>query len=123
MASTIPARDHHDEGVRSRTGGAAGYTPVPTVLPGNFVGLTVGIAPAGLPVVGSPVLTKTGPAAAGVVVIAVLSALTPVPALLGKAAWWMPGAGPVASVGVEGGSLTREGPTVVGAAERPTARI
>jgi putative drug exporter of the RND superfamily len=53
-----------------------------------FAGLTVVIALAGLSVVGIPMLTKMGLAAAGAVVVAVLISLTLVPALLG---WW-PGA-------------------------------
>ncbi|MFD5989722.1 MMPL family transporter [Streptomyces cyaneofuscatus] len=48
-----------------------------------FAGLTVVIALAGLSVVGIPMLTEMGLAAAGAVVIAVLVALTLVPALLG----------------------------------------
>ncbi|MEU9455440.1 MMPL family transporter [Streptomyces sp. NPDC048277] len=48
-----------------------------------FAGLTVVIALAGLSVVGIPMLTKMGLAAAGAVVAAVLIALTLVPALLG----------------------------------------
>ncbi|KJS54051.1 MMPL family transporter [Streptomyces rubellomurinus] len=48
-----------------------------------FAGLTVVIALAGLSVVGIPMLAKMGMAAAGTVVIAVLVALTLVPALLG----------------------------------------
>ncbi|MFI2610450.1 MMPL family transporter [Kitasatospora sp. NPDC018619] len=48
-----------------------------------FAGLTVVIALAGLSVVGIPILAKMGLAAAGTVVIAVLVALTLVPALLG----------------------------------------
>ncbi|MFE7837903.1 MMPL family transporter [Streptomyces sp. NPDC057474] len=50
-----------------------------------FAGLTVVIALAGLAVVNVPMLTKMGLAAAGTVVIAVLIALTMVPALLGYA--------------------------------------
>ncbi|WP_149826246.1 MMPL family transporter [Streptomyces tailanensis] len=50
-----------------------------------FAGLTVVIALAGLSVVGVPMLTKMGVAAAGTVVIAVLIALTMIPALLGYA--------------------------------------
>ncbi|MGW1208441.1 MMPL family transporter [Streptomyces sp. NPDC002499] len=50
-----------------------------------FAGLTVVIALAGLSVVGIPMLTKMGLAAAGAVVLAVLISLTLVPALLG---WW-----------------------------------
>jgi RND superfamily putative drug exporter len=48
-----------------------------------FAGLTVVIALAGLAVVGIPMLTKMGLAAAGAVVVAVLIALTLAPALLG----------------------------------------
>ncbi|MFB7780308.1 MMPL family transporter [Streptomyces bauhiniae] len=48
-----------------------------------FAGLTVVIALAGLTVVGIPMLSKMGLAAAGAVVIAVLVALTLVPAFLG----------------------------------------
>ncbi|TLS46814.1 MMPL family transporter [Streptomyces montanus] len=48
-----------------------------------FAGLTVVIALAGLSVVGIPMLTKMGLAAAGAVVVAVLVSLTMVPALLG----------------------------------------
>ncbi|MFB8246355.1 MMPL family transporter [Streptomyces sp. NPDC055952] len=48
-----------------------------------FAGLTVVIALAGLSVVGIPMLTKMGLAAAGAIVVGVLIALTLVPALLG----------------------------------------
>ncbi|MGM9385702.1 MMPL family transporter [Streptomyces antibioticus] len=48
-----------------------------------FAGLTVVIALAGLTVVGIPMLSKMGLAAAGAVVVAVLVALTLVPAFLG----------------------------------------
>ncbi|MFJ4832288.1 MMPL family transporter [Streptomyces sp. NPDC088747] len=50
-----------------------------------FAGLTVVIALAGLSVVGVPMLTKMGLAAAGTVVVAVLIALTMIPAMLGYA--------------------------------------
>ncbi|MCP3820417.1 MMPL family transporter [Streptomyces sp. A3M-1-3] len=50
-----------------------------------FAGLTVVIALVGLAVVNIPMLTKMGVAAAGTVVIAVLIALTLIPALLGFA--------------------------------------
>ncbi|MFD5255705.1 MMPL family transporter [Streptomyces bobili] len=50
-----------------------------------FAGLTVVIALAGLAVVNVPMLTKMGLAAAGTVVVAVLIALTMIPALLGYA--------------------------------------
>ena len=48
-----------------------------------FAGLTVVIALAGLTVVGIPMLTKMGLAAAAAVVVAVLVALTLVPAAIG----------------------------------------
>ncbi|MFG2965361.1 MMPL family transporter [Streptomyces sp. NPDC048288] len=48
-----------------------------------FAGLTVVIALAGLSVVGIPMLTKMGLTAAGAVIVAVVIALTVVPALLG----------------------------------------
>ncbi|MFJ6348183.1 MMPL family transporter [Streptomyces sp. NPDC092046] len=48
-----------------------------------FAGLTVVIALAGLAVVGIPLLTRMGLAAAGTVVLAVLIAVTLIPALLG----------------------------------------
>ncbi|MBW8739935.1 MAG: MMPL family transporter [Streptomyces turgidiscabies] len=50
-----------------------------------FAGLTVVIALAGLAVVNVPILTKMGLAASGAVVVAVLIALTLIPALLGYA--------------------------------------
>ncbi|SFD47276.1 MMPL family transporter [Streptomyces aidingensis] len=50
-----------------------------------FAGLTVVIALAGLAVVNIPILTKMGLAASGAVVLAVLVALTLIPALLGFA--------------------------------------
>ncbi|MFE9096573.1 MMPL family transporter [Streptomyces sp. NPDC007264] len=50
-----------------------------------FAGLTVVIALAGLAVVNIPMLTKMGLAAAGTVAVAVLIALTMIPALLGYA--------------------------------------
>ncbi|MDX3576069.1 MMPL family transporter [Streptomyces sp. FL07-04A] len=61
-----------------RAAGTAGSAVV-------FAGLTVVIALAGLAVVNVPMLTKMGLAAAGTVVVAVLIALTMVPALLGYA--------------------------------------
>ncbi|MEV5575264.1 MMPL family transporter [Spirillospora sp. NPDC052269] len=54
-----------------------------------FAGLTVVIALAGLGVAGIPVLTQMGLAAAGTVVLAVLIAITLVPALLGIAGRWI----------------------------------
>ncbi|GAA2498504.1 MMPL family transporter [Streptomyces longisporus] len=61
-----------------RAAGTAGSAVV-------FAGLTVVIALAGLSVVNVPMLTKMGLAAAGTVVVAVLIALTMIPALLGYA--------------------------------------
>ncbi|WP_084336591.1 MMPL family transporter [Actinomadura oligospora] len=60
-----------------------------------FAGLTVVIALAGLSVVGIPVLTQMGLAAAGAVVLAVLIAVTLVPALLGIAGRWIGPARPL----------------------------
>ncbi|MEU6253267.1 MMPL family transporter [Streptomyces sp. NPDC047043] len=61
-----------------RAAGTAGSAVV-------FAGLTVVIALAGLAVVNVPMLTRMGLAAAGTVVVAVLIALTMIPALLGYA--------------------------------------
>ncbi|MFD3486711.1 MMPL family transporter [Streptomyces sp. NPDC058665] len=75
---------YREERAKGRTpqeaAGLAAGTAGSAVL---FAGLTVVIALAGLTVVGVPMLTKMGLAAAGAVVIAVLVALTLVPALLG----------------------------------------
>ncbi|MEP9416438.1 MMPL family transporter [Gordonia sp. VNQ95] len=62
----------------SMTAGTAGSAVL-------FAGLTVVIALAGLTVIGMPMLTKMGLAAAGAVVVAVLAALTLVPAIIGLA--------------------------------------
>ncbi len=70
------ARGHKSEDAAGRALGTAGSAVV-------FAGLTVVIALAGLTVVDIPTLTKMGLAAAGTVLIAVLIALTLVPALLG----------------------------------------
>ncbi|MFJ7195745.1 MULTISPECIES: MMPL family transporter [unclassified Streptomyces] len=67
---------HGAEEAAARAVGTAGSAVV-------FAGLTVVIALAGLAVVGIPVLTKMGLAAASTVVIAVLVATTLLPALLG----------------------------------------
>ncbi|MGV9269732.1 MMPL family transporter [Kitasatospora sp. NPDC003701] len=67
---------HEPREAAGRAVGTAGSAVV-------FAGLTVVIALAGLSVVGIPMLAKMGMAAAGTVVIAVLVALTLVPALLG----------------------------------------
>ncbi|MFE2106520.1 MMPL family transporter [Kitasatospora sp. NPDC059463] len=67
---------HEPKEAAGRAVGTAGSAVV-------FAGLTVIIALAGLSVVGIPILAKMGMAAAGTVVIAVLVALSLVPALLG----------------------------------------
>lgn len=72
------AEGRRPEDAAGRALGTAGSTVV-------FAGLTVVIALAGLAVVNIPLLTKMGVAAAGMVVLAVLVALTLVPALLGIA--------------------------------------
>ncbi|MFJ1968301.1 MMPL family transporter [Streptomyces sp. NPDC087903] len=70
------ARDRTPQEAAALATGTAGSAVV-------FAGLTVVIALAGLSVVGIPMLTKMGLAAAGAVVVGVLIALTLVPALLG----------------------------------------
>ncbi|MFE1959770.1 MMPL family transporter [Streptomyces sp. NPDC059479] len=70
------AKGHTPQEAAGLAAGTAGSAVV-------FAGLTVVIALAGLSVVGVPMLTKMGLAAAGAVVIAVLIALTLVPAFLG----------------------------------------
>ncbi|WP_326689825.1 MULTISPECIES: MMPL family transporter [unclassified Streptomyces] len=75
-AELTEGRDRED--AVGRAVGTAGSAVV-------FAGLTVVIALVGLSVVNIPVLTKMGMAAAGTVVIAVLVALTLVPAALGMA--------------------------------------
>ncbi|MDJ0460506.1 MMPL family transporter [Streptomyces sp. H27-C3] len=75
-AELAEGREHED--AAGRAVGTAGSAVV-------FAGLTVVIALVGLAVVNIPMLTKMGFAAAGTVVIAVLIALTLVPALLGFA--------------------------------------
>ncbi|MFI1866539.1 MMPL family transporter [Streptomyces jumonjinensis] len=72
------AEGHSKEEAAGRAAGTAGSAVV-------FAGLTVVIALVGLAVVNIPILTKMGFAAAGTVVIAVIIALTLIPALLGFA--------------------------------------
>ncbi|MGY1857949.1 MMPL family transporter [Modestobacter sp. SYSU DS0290] len=84
LATGVPARESAGRAV-----GTAGSAVV-------FAGLTVMIALAGLTVVGIPFLTTMGLVAAGMVGVAVLVALTLVPALLGFAGegfnrWAVPG--------------------------------
>ncbi|GAA3804686.1 MMPL family transporter [Streptomyces coacervatus] len=80
-----------------RAAGTAGSAVV-------FAGLTVVIALAGLSVVNVPMLTKMGLAAAGTVVVAVLIALTMIPALLGYAGRKVKAAGEKRRKGSTGGS-------------------
>ncbi|MFD5628429.1 MMPL family transporter [Streptomyces sp. NPDC127072] len=70
------AKGHSPQEAAGLATGTAGSAVV-------FAGLTVVIALAGLAVVGVPMLTKMGLAAAGAVAVGVLIALTLVPALLG----------------------------------------
>ncbi|MCZ0990954.1 MMPL family transporter [Streptomyces diastatochromogenes] len=70
------ARGHAPREAVGLAAGTAGSAVV-------FAGLTVVIALAGLSVVGIPVLTKMGLAAAGAVLVSVLICLTLVPAILG----------------------------------------
>ncbi|MGW9133267.1 MMPL family transporter [Streptomyces sp. NPDC055681] len=69
-------KGHAPQEAAGRAGGTAGSAVV-------FAGLTVVVALAGLSVVGVPMLTKMGLAAAGAVLLSVIIALTLVPALLG----------------------------------------
>ncbi|GHE83338.1 membrane protein [Streptomyces longispororuber] len=75
-AELAEGRDRED--AAGRAVGTAGSAVV-------FAGLTVVIALVGLAVVNIPMLTKMGVAAAGTVAVAVLIALTMIPALLGYA--------------------------------------
>ncbi|MET9083282.1 MMPL family transporter [Streptomyces sp. NPDC004237] len=70
------AKGHAPQEAAALAAGTAGSAVV-------FAGVTVVIALAGLSVIGVPMLTKMGLAAAGAVVIGVLIALTLIPALLG----------------------------------------
>ncbi|MFE2534698.1 MMPL family transporter [Streptomyces sp. NPDC059371] len=69
-------RGHTPREAAGRATGTAGSAVV-------FAGLTVVVALAGLSIVGVPMLTKMGIAAAGAVLLSVIIALTLVPALLG----------------------------------------
>ncbi|MEU6164609.1 MMPL family transporter [Streptomyces tanashiensis] len=75
----------HGRGREEAAGHAVGTAGSAVV----FAGLTVVIALAGLGVVGIPLLTQMGLAAAGTVVIAVLIAVTLIPALLGVCGRWI----------------------------------
>jgi RND superfamily putative drug exporter len=78
------AEGHNREEAAGRALGTAGSAVV-------FAGLTVVIALAGLSVVGIPMLTKMGLAAAATVALAVVVALTLLPALLSLAGKWIVG--------------------------------
>ncbi|MFE9388608.1 MMPL family transporter [Streptomyces sp. NPDC006784] len=82
-----------------------------------FAGLTVVIALVGLAVVNIPMLTKMGVAAAGTVVVAVLIALTMVPALLGYVGRRVKPAGEKSRL-LGGGRAARK---AASGAERPNA--
>ncbi|MFF3452243.1 MMPL family transporter [Streptomyces sp. NPDC002667] len=69
-------KGHAPQEAAGRATGTAGSAVV-------FAGLTVVVALAGLSIVGVPMLTKMGLAAAGAVLLSVIIALTLVPALLG----------------------------------------
>ncbi|MET9161694.1 MMPL family transporter [Streptomyces parvulus] len=88
------AEGREREDAAGRAVGTAGSAVV-------FAGLTVVIALVGLAVVNIPMLTKMGIAAAGTVAIAVLIALTMIPALLGYAGRR------VKPAGAKGGLLSR----------------
>ena len=77
----LPLPGGTGRGPRTERGGRARVGTAGSAV--VFAGLTVIIALAGLSVVGIPMLTKMGLAAAGAVAVAVLVALTLVPALLG----------------------------------------
>src|SRR6266508_994959 len=81
----IVSRFRHEMLVRGNGPEAAGRAVGTAGSAVVFAGLTVVIALAGLSVVGVPVLASMGLAAAGTVAIAVLIAITLVPALLGFA--------------------------------------
>ncbi|MEJ8669758.1 MMPL family transporter [Streptomyces sp. MS1.AVA.1] len=83
-----------------------------------FAGLTVVIALVGLSVVNIPMLTKMGIAAAGTVVIAVLIALTMIPALLGYAGKKVQPAGKK-SRWMGGNRAARKAASGTGEADRP----
>ncbi|MFF0159808.1 MMPL family transporter [Streptomyces sp. NPDC005263] len=85
-----------------------------------FAGLTVVIALAGLAVVNVPMLTKMGLAAAGTVVVAVLIALTMIPALLGYAGRKIRPAGEK-----RGGDTSKKAATAqkAGTAEKPATAV
>ncbi|MFG2501438.1 MMPL family transporter [Streptomyces sp. NPDC048441] len=100
-------RDRED--AAGRAVGTAGSAVV-------FAGLTVVIALVGLAVVNIPMLTKMGFAAAGTVVIAVLIALTLIPALLGYAGKKVKPAGEKSKV--LGGGRKKAATASVGATEK-----
>ncbi|MGW5973150.1 MMPL family transporter [Streptomyces sp. NPDC055186] len=104
------AEGREREDAAGRAVGTAGSAVV-------FAGLTVVIALVGLSVVNIPMLTKMGIAAAGTVAIAVLIALTMVPALLGYAGGKVRPAGEKSKL--LGGGRAKKTATGTGTAQRP----
>ncbi|MFD5495205.1 MMPL family transporter [Streptomyces sp. NPDC127091] len=104
------AEGREREDAAGRAVGTAGSAVV-------FAGLTVVIALVGLSVVNIPMLTKMGIAAAGTVAIAVLIALTMVPALLGYAGGKVRPAGEKSKL--LGGGRAKKTGTETGTAQRP----
>ncbi|MBT2470364.1 MMPL family transporter [Streptomyces sp. ISL-66] len=100
------AEGREREEAAGRAAGTAGSAVV-------FAGLTVVIALVGLAVVNIPMLTKMGFAAAGTVVIAVLVALTLVPAILGFAG------GKVLPAGAKSKLFGKGKPAAEGAGPKP----
>ncbi|WP_405844471.1 MMPL family transporter [Streptomyces platensis] len=110
-AEITEGREHEE--AAGRAVGTAGSAVV-------FAGLTVVIALVGLTVVNIPMLTKMGLAAAGTVVIAVLIALTLIPALLGFAgARALPRKAPKAPKARKGSETDQAHGWQAGAGERP----
>ncbi|MGB8944660.1 MAG: MMPL family transporter, partial [Streptomyces sp.] len=105
-------RDRED--AAGRAVGTAGSAVV-------FAGLTVVIALVGLAVVNIPMLTKMGFAAAGTVVIAVLIALTLIPALLGYAGKKVKPTGEKSKV-LGGGRKAKAAADAEGATEKATEK-
>ncbi|WP_030419634.1 MMPL family transporter [Streptomyces sp. SCSIO 75703] len=98
------AEGREREDAAGRATGTAGSAVV-------FAGLTVVIALVGLAVVNIPLLTKMGVAAAGTVAIAVLIALTLIPALLGYAGAKVRPAGAKSRLALRRGAGAAEGGT------------
>ncbi|WP_309030501.1 MMPL family transporter [Streptomyces alfalfae] len=97
------ARGRSREDAAAHAVGTAGSAVV-------FAGLTVVIALAALPVVGIPVLSQMGLAAAGTVALAVLIAVTLIPALLGIAGGRIKPARPRRRKGGRNGAVSETAP-------------